>query len=239
MTENDRWADVDAYLEANLLSPDPVLEECLKSCAAAGLPHIQVSPTQGKLLQLIAQALGARRVLEVGTLGGYSGIWLTRAIPPDGRLITLELEPKHAEVARANFARAGLEGMVEVRVGPARASLERLKAEKPEPFDLVFIDADKPNTRRYFDSVLELTRPGSIILVDNVVRQGELANPMNPDASVRGMREFVSALAGDRRVSATVIQTVGAKGYDGFLLARVEGACRQNPAPSVRRSAKK
>lgn len=219
----DRWAEVDAYLTSNLLVPDPVLEECLRSSAEAGLPGIQVSPTQGKLLYLIAKAQGARRILEVGTLGGYSAIWLGRALPPDGRLVTLELEPRHAGVARANLARAGLERVVEVRVGPALQSLEQLASEKPEPFDLFFIDADKPNTRRYFEGILGLSRPGSLIVVDNVVRKGELANAATVDPNVRGMREFVEALKSASGVSATGIQTVGTKGYDGFVLARVEG----------------
>jgi len=217
----ETWTAVDDFFERQLISTDPVLEETLRSSAAAGLPSIQVSPTQGKLLHLLAQASGARRILEIGTLGGYSTTWLARALPADGRLLSLELDPRHAEVARANLARAGLVGKVEVRVGPALESLSRLVAENGTPFDLVFIDADKPNTRAYFDRALQLTRPGALLVVDNVVRKGELANPSSDDPNVRGMREFVESLRAERRVRATGIQTVGRKGYDGFVLARV------------------
>ena len=218
----DPWTAVDAFVEEKLLPADPVLEEALRSSAAAALPSIQVSPTQGKLLHLLAKAQGARRILEVGTLGGYSTIWLGRALPADGRLLTLELDPRHADVARRNIASAGLQEKVEVRLGPALETLPKLLVERPEPFDLVFIDADKPNTRRYFDWAVRLSRPGSLIVVDNVVRKGELANPSSDDPNVRGMRELLEALSSDPRVSATAIQTVGTKGHDGFLLARVE-----------------
>ncbi|HXQ79124.1 MAG TPA: O-methyltransferase [Thermoplasmata archaeon] len=218
----DPWTAVDDYFEGELLESDPVLEETLRSSDAAGLPDIQVSPTQGKLLHLLAKSVRARRILEIGTLGGYSSTWLARALPSGGKLVTLELSPKHAEVARANLARAGLSEKVEVRVGPALETLPKLLAEKTPPFDLVFVDADKPNTRAYFDWAIRLTRPGALIVVDNVVRKGELANAASDDANVRGMRELVEALRSDRRVSATGIQTVGRKGYDGFLLARVE-----------------
>jgi len=218
----DPWTAVDAFVEEKLLPADPVLEEALRSSAAAALPSIQVSPTQGKLLHLLAKAQGARRILEVGTLGGYSTIWLGRALPADGRLLTLELDPRHAEIARSNIARAGLQEKVEVRLGPALETLPKLLVERPEPFDFVFIDADKPNTRRYFDWAVRLSRPGSLIVVDNVVRKGELANPSSDDPNVRGMRELLEALSSDPRVSATAIQTVGTKGHDGFLLARVE-----------------
>jgi predicted O-methyltransferase YrrM len=220
VTEN-AWTDVDDYFEGRLLAADPVLEDGLRASAAAGLPSIQVSPSQGKLLHLLAKATGAQRVLEIGTLGGYSTTWLGRALPADGRLISLELNPKHAEVARANLARAGLSGKVEVRVGPALESLSKLLAEQPAPFDFVFIDADKPSTRAYFDWSLRLTRPGALILVDDVVRQGKLADATNEDPNVRGMREFIEALRTERRVTATGIQTVGRKGYDGFVLAWV------------------
>jgi predicted O-methyltransferase YrrM len=212
---------VDAYLEEKLLPADPVLEEALRSSAAAGLPNIQVSPTQGKLLYLLAKALGARRVLEIGALGGYSTIWLARALPKDGRLVTLEVEAKHAEVASANIARAGLQDRVEIRLGRALETLPKILAEKRGPFDLFFLDADKANTRAYFEWTLKLSRPGSLIVVDNVVRRGELADASSPSPDVRGMREFLDALASDSRVSATGIQTVGRKGYDGFVLARV------------------
>ncbi|MGA8711288.1 MAG: O-methyltransferase [Thermoplasmata archaeon] len=217
----DTWTAVDAYFEEKLLPADPVLEEVLRSTAAAGLPSIQVSPTQGKLLHLLARSQGARRILEIGTLGGYSSIWLARALPADGRLVTLELDPAHAQVARANFARAGLGEKIELRLGPALESLPKLFEEKRGPFDLSFIDADKPNTRAYFEWSLKLSRPGALIVVDNVVRKGELANASSVDANVRGMRNLLDALTAERRVSATGIQTVGSKGYDGFVLARV------------------
>jgi len=217
----DLWTAVDAYLEEKLLPADPVLEEALRSSAAAGLPNIQVSPTQGKLLYLLAKALGARRVLEIGALGGYSTIWLARALPKDGRLVTLEVEAKHAEVASANIARAGLQDRVEIRLGRALETLPKILAEKRGPFDLFFLDADKANTRAYFEWTLKLSRPGSLIVVDNVVRRGELADASSPSPDVLGMREFLDALASDSRVSATGIQTVGRKGYDGFVLARV------------------
>ena len=217
----DQWTLVDEYLEEKLVPADPVLAEVLRSSAAAGLPDIQVSPTQGKLLHLLAKTLGARRVLEIGTLGGYSTIWLARALPKDGRLVTLEVEAKHAEVASANIARAGLQDRVEIRLGRALETLPKILAEKLGPFDLFFLDADKANTRAYFEWTLKLSRPGSLIVVDNVVRRGELADASSPSPDVRGMREFLDALASDSRVSATGIQTVGRKGYDGFVLARV------------------
>lgn len=215
------WEEVDRYFESALLPADPVLDECLRSSAAAGLPDIQVSPPQGMLLHLLARAFRARRILEVGTLGGYSGICLARALPADGRLLTLELEPKHADVARKNFERAGVSGKVEIRLGPARVSMEQLVADRPEPFDLVFLDADKQNTWAYFQGALRITRPGSVIVVDNVVRHGGLVDAKSADPNVVGMREMVDALAHEPRVRATGIQTVGGKGYDGFVLALV------------------
>jgi predicted O-methyltransferase YrrM len=221
MTEPS-WERVDAFFESHLVPPDPVLEACLRASEAARLPSIQVSPSQGKLLHLLARAIGARRILEVGTLGGYSTIWLARALPEDGHLISLELDPRHAEVARANLRRAGLESRVEVRVGPAIESLPKLAEEGGAPFDLVFIDADKPSTRAYFEWAERLSRPGALIVVDNVVRRGELANAASADPNVLGMRAFVESLTNDPAVTATGIQTVGRKGYDGFLLARVE-----------------
>ncbi len=217
----DPWTAVDTYFEEKLLPSDPVLEEALRASEAGGLPSIQVSPTQGKLLHLLAKAQGVRTILEVGTLGGYSTIWLGRALPKGGRLLTLEVDPKHAKVARANLARAGLESKVEVLLGPALETLPKLLSEHRGPFDFVFLDADKPNTRAYFDWAVRLSRAGSLIVVDNVVRKGELANAASDDPNVRGMRAFLEALASDRRVSATGIQTVGTKGYDGFVLARV------------------
>jgi predicted O-methyltransferase YrrM len=222
----DRWAAVDRYLTDLLVGPDPALAAALEASAAAGLPAINVSPPQGKLLHLLARALGARNILEVGTLGGYSTIWLGRALPPGGRLVTLESEPQHAEVARANLARAGLSGVVELRLGPAADTLPRLAAEGRGPFDLVFIDADKPNTPAYFTWALKLTRKGSVIVVDNVVRRGGLADAASADEDVRGMRRFLETAAAEPRVSTTAIQTVGGKGYDGFavVLVTADGA---------------
>ena len=216
---------MDRYINDRLVGSDPVLEEALKTSATAGLPPIAVSPSQGKLLHLLARALGAHRILELGTLGGYSTIWLGRALPPSGRLVTLEADPRYAELARANIARAGLAELVELRVGPALETLPVLAAEAPDPFDLVFIDADKKSTPEYFEWALELTRPGSVIVTDNVIRDGALIDTGNQDPTVLGGRRFHELLAADRlgdaRVSATTIQTVGSKGYDGFTLALV------------------
>lgn len=233
----DPWAAVDTYLEANLIPTDPVLEETLRSSAAAGLPDIQVTASQGKLLYLLAKSLGAKRILEIGTLGGYSTIWLARALPSGGRLVTLDVNPTHVEVARANLARAGLSGKVELRLGPAAETLPKLLAEQQGPFDLVFIDADKPSTRAYFDWALRLSRPGSLIVVDNVVRHGKLAEAASEDPNVRGMRAFVEALRTEPRVSATGIQTVSRKGYDGFILARVVDPV-EGTVPGPRRTAR-
>jgi predicted O-methyltransferase YrrM len=219
------WTAVDGYIGERLIGSDPALDAAVRASAEAGLPAIAVSPSQGKLLHLLARALGIRTVLELGTLGGYSTIWLGRALPPDGRLVTLEAEAKYAEVARANIARAGLGDLVELRLGPALDTLPELAAEGPEPFDLVFIDADKQNTPEYFQWALELTRPGSVIVTDNVIRDGALIDTRNEDPVVLGGRRFHELLAADRRgeqrVSATTIQTVGSKGYDGFTLALV------------------
>jgi len=221
----ERWTAVDRYINDRLVGSDPVLEEALKTSATAGLPPIAVSPSQGKLLHLLARALGAHRILELGTLGGYSTIWLGRALPPSGRLVTLEADPRYAELARANIARAGLAELVELRVGPALETPPVLAAEAPDPFDLVFIDADKKSTPEYFEWALELTRPGSVIVTDNVIRDGALIDTGNQDPTVLGGRRFHELLAADRlgdaRVSATTIQTVGSKGYDGFTLALV------------------
>lgn len=211
------WRDVDTYFGGLLVGPDTALDAALESNAAAGLPAIDVSPALGKLLQLLASSIGARRILEVGTLGGYSTIWLARALPPDGRLVTCELDPKHVAVARENLARAGLDGIVEVVEGPAVETL----ASVAGPFDLVFIDADKPSTPEYFAHALRLGRPGTMIIVDNVVRRGSVIDAGSDDAAVRGTRRFAEMLAAEERVSATVIQTVGSKGHDGFALAVV------------------
>jgi predicted O-methyltransferase YrrM len=216
------WHEVDEYIEARLVPADPVLEATLQTSAEAGLPAISLTPALGKLLHLIARIQGARRVLEVGTLGGYSTIWLARALPQDGELVTLELNPRYAEVATANAERAGLAGLIEIEVGPALESLNALLAAGVAPFDLVFIDADKQSTPEYFQLALELTRPGSVIVTDNVVRDGALADPDTREPGALGMRRFHELLAAEARVSATTVQTVGSKGYDGFTLARVE-----------------
>jgi predicted O-methyltransferase YrrM len=218
----DQWTAVDRYINDLFIPPDPVLEAALKASAEAGLPSIQVTPSQGKLLAILAQSIGARTILEIGTLGAYSTIWLGRALPPGGRLVTLEVNPKHGVVARANLARAGLSEVVELRLGPALESLPQLVKEKRGPFDLVFIDADKPNTMEYLAWALKLTRPGSLIITDNVVRQGALIDAKSEDENVQGMRRFSETLAAEARVSATVLQTVGSKGYDGFAIALVK-----------------
>jgi len=210
------WNDVDAYLTDLLVGDDPALAQTLRANAAAGLPAIDVSPPQGKLLHLLARAFGARRVLEVGTLGGYSTIWLARALPVDGELVSLELDPTHAAVARENLAAAGIAAVVRVIDGPAAETLPRLTG----PFDLVFIDADKPPNPTYFTEALRLTRPGGVIILDNVVRGGAVLDP-DGDASVRGTRTALEMMAAEPRVSATAIQTVGGKGHDGFALAVV------------------
>ena len=217
----EQWTAIDQFVGGLLLSSDPVLEAALVSSEKAGLPPIQVSPCQGKLLQLLAQILGARSILEIGTLGGYSTIWLARALPPGGRLITLEVDPKHAHVARANFERAALSAVIDLRVGPAIEALPQLEAEGKGPFDLIFIDADKPSTPDYFVWALKLSRPGTLIIVDNVIRKGALLEEASTDPNVHGMRRFLHLLGAEPRISATVIQTVGSKGYDGFALARV------------------
>ncbi len=215
------WKRVDDYIVDTLLLDDPALGGALKSSNAAGLPAIAVTPAQGKFLQLLAEMMRARSVLEIGTLGGYSTICLARALPPDGRVITLEVDANHAEVARKNFGRAGLQGMIDLRLGNALDTLPLLVAEQSGPFDLIFIDADKPNIPAYFDWAMKLAHPGSVIIVDNVVRDGEVANGRSKDESVRGVRRFMQQMGQDPRVSSTALQTVGAKGYDGFAIARV------------------
>src|SRR6185437_10847643 len=215
------WKSVDDYLAEKLLPEDPALKGAIERNTAEGLPAIDVSALQGRFLYLLARLHGARRILEIGTLGGYSTICLARALPADGKLISLELEEKHARVARQNIIAAGLTERVEIRVGPALESLTRLQAEKAGPFDFVFIDADKPNTGPYFERAMEMCRSGSVIIADNVVRKGLLADAMSKDANVQGMRRFIDTVAKDRRVEATTLQTVGAKGYDGFTLIRV------------------
>jgi predicted O-methyltransferase YrrM len=206
----------------NLIPRDLALEDALRENAAAGLPTIDVAPNQGKMLHLLARIQGARRILEIGTLGGYSTIWLARALPSDGKLVTLEAEPKHADVARENIKRAGLSAIVELRLGPALDSLAQLHQEGTPPFDLIFIDADKPNNPGYLERSLRLSRPGTIIILDNVVREGAVIDPQNADPSVRGVRRFFEMIAADSRIDATALQTVGTKGYDGFVLAVVK-----------------
>jgi predicted O-methyltransferase YrrM len=216
----DQWTAVDRYFTDMLFERDPALDEALRASAAAGLPPIAVSAAQGKFLHLLARAMNARRILEIGTLGGYSTIWLGRALPPDGRLVTLEFEPKHAEVARANLARAGLAGVVEVMVGNALDTLPGLVGGGP--FDLTFIDADKPGYPAYLPWAVKLARPGSLIVADNVVRKGAVTDASSSDANVQGVRRFTELLAAEGRLSATVLQTVGTKGYDGMVVALVK-----------------
>jgi predicted O-methyltransferase YrrM len=208
-------------LSSTLFGSDPVLEATLAASELAGLPAIAVSATQGQFLSLLARSLGARRILELGTLGGYSTIWLGRGLAPGGRLVSAELEPRHAEVARANIALAGLDDRVEVRVGPAAATLRALAEEGGEPFDLVFIDADKQGYPEYFTLIMALVRVGSVIIADNVVRDGEVANGDTKNSAARGVREFLSLVGEEPRVAATAIQTVGVKGYDGFAFVSV------------------
>jgi predicted O-methyltransferase YrrM len=211
-----QWTAVDAYMTGALLAPDPALDAALADSAAAGLPAINVAPNQGKLLQMLAEMVGARRILEIGTLGGYSTIWLARALPSDGELVTLEYEAKHAEVARRNIARAGLAARVEVKVGAGVDLLPTLAG----PFDFAFIDADKASNPDYFAGALKLSRPGGVIVVDNVVRGGSVVDP-GGDANIQGIRRMNEMIAAEPRVSATAVQTVGSKGWDGFCLIRV------------------
>lgn len=220
MTTAD-WADVDRYLVETLVGDED--SGTLRANAEAGLPAIDVSPPQGKFLYLLGKSVRARRVLEIGTLGGYSTTWLARAVGKSGRVVTLEFEPLHAEVARENLDRAGVGDRVEIRVGAALDSLPELEAERPEPFDLVFIDADKVNNANYVRWALRLTRPGSVIVVDNVVRNGGIADAESPDAAVRASREAIEFIAAEPRLDGTVVQTVGGKGWDGFAYAVVVG----------------
>ncbi len=219
--QKERWNVVDRYL-ADLLVPwDPALEAALRASAAAGLPPHDVTPNQGRLLELLARVNGARTILELGTLGGYSTIWLARALPSGGRLITLEADPRYAEVARSNIARAGLAEVVDVRLGPALETLPQIAAEGRAPFDLIFLDADKASNPEYFAWALQLSRRGTLIVADNVVRAGAVVDSASGDPTIRGVRRFLELLAAETRVSATAIQTVGSKGYDGFAVALV------------------
>ena len=217
------WAAVDDYFEQRLVHPDRALDAALESSDAAGLPSISVTASQGKLLHLIARTQNARRILEIGTLGGYSTIWLARAVGPGGRVITLEINPTHADVARRNVERAGVADRVEIRVAPAAESLAKLIAEHVEPFDLVFIDADKPSGAAYFEASLQLARVGTVIVVDNVVRKGAVAAGGPGDENVEGSRAVTELVGRTPGVEATAIQTVGTKGYDGFIFAVVTG----------------
>ncbi|MDG3013925.1 O-methyltransferase [Speluncibacter jeojiensis] len=219
---DEAWGRVDEFLGATLIPEDPALAEVHRSNARAGLPPIDVAPNQGKLLNLLAQLAGARRVLEVGTLGGYSTIWLARALPPDGRLITLEIDPRHAEVARANVDHADVGERVEIRVGAALQSLAALADENAEAFDLVFIDADKQNNAAYVRAALGMSHPGTVIVVDNVVRGGAILDAQ-PDPTAAGSREVLELLGAEPSLDATALQTVGAKGWDGLAIARVRG----------------
>ncbi|MHB8378386.1 MAG: O-methyltransferase [Acidimicrobiales bacterium] len=215
------WTNVDSYLVSLLSLSDVTLDEALNASAAAGLPPINVAPNQGKLLELLAKSHGARRILEIGTLGGYSTIWLARSLPRGGHLISLELESKHADVARSNIDRAGLGALVEIRVGPAASSLRDMIGEEVEPFDFIFIDADKEGYPEYLVLALELSRVGTVIIADNVVRAGEIIDPHTEDERVRAVRTFLEHVALEDRVEATTVQTVGSKGYDGFAMLLV------------------
>jgi predicted O-methyltransferase YrrM len=221
MNSETRWAEVDGYVTDLLVKPETALEEALALSAAAGLPAINVSAPQGKFLHLIARAIGAKRILEVGTLGGYSTIWLARALPDDGKLVTLEFEHKHAEVARRNMTRAGLDRKVELRVGPANESMAALSSEGAAPFDLIFIDANKEGYPEYLLLAMKLARVGSLIVADNIIRKGEVIDANSSDERVQGVRRFNELVAAEPRLSATAIQTVGSKGYDGFTIALV------------------
>jgi predicted O-methyltransferase YrrM len=220
---NELWSNVDGYIADLFIAADPVLAAALADSVAAGLPAIAVAPHEGKFLMLLARALGARRILEIGTLGGYSTIWLGRALPNEGRLITLEYNQKHADVAQRNIARAGLADRVQIRVGRAIETLPQLVAERAGPFDFIFIDADKEGYVDYLDWSLELSRPGTLIVADNVIREGKVLDAETEDPFVQGVRRYNEAVAADPRVIATAIQTVGSKGHDGLAIALVTG----------------
>ncbi len=223
-SKDTNWDAIDAYIAENFLDDDPALDATLAASEAAGLPAIQVAPLQGKLLMMLATAISARRILEIGTLGGYSTIWLARGLAEGGRVVTLDVNPDYAEVARSNIANAGLADRVEVRVGKALDTLAQIEAEGAGPFDLIFIDADKPNTPDYFDWAVKLARPGSLIVVDNVVREGAVLAAQSENVHVKGLRGFYARAAADPRVTATAFQTVGTKGHDGLAIVLVTGA---------------
>lgn len=220
-TQDRNWDAIDAYIAENLLDDDPALAAALAASEAAGLPTIHVAPLQGKLLMMLAATMGARKILEIGTLGGYSTIWLARGLADGGHVVTLELNPDYAAVARANIANAGLADRVEVRIGTALDALAALDAEGAGPFDLVFIDADKPSTPDYFDWAVKLARKGTLIVVDNVVREGAILAAQSDSKHVKGLRGFYARVAADPRVTATALQTVGNKGHDGLALVLV------------------
>jgi predicted O-methyltransferase YrrM len=219
MANDPKWTAVDGYINGLLNSPDSSLDAALADSEAAGLPSINVAANQGKFLHLLARLAGAKRILEIGTLGGYSTIWLARALPPDGKLITLEADPNHAKVARSNLARAGVAERVQLYFGKALETLPSLAGDAP--FDFIFVDADKQNNAAYLDWAIRLSRPGSVIIVDNVIRSGDIVDANSSDDRVTGTRRFFEAFAKDKRVTGTAIQTVGAKGYDGFAIAIV------------------
>lgn len=221
MTQDDKWIAIDDYIVETFLEDDPVLDAAQAACDAAGLPKIQVAPLQGKFLMMLARALSARNILEVGTLGGYSTIWLARGLSEGGHVTTLELDPRHAEIARSNFENAGLADRITVRVGPALETMAALQAEDAGPFDLIFIDADKPSTPDYFDAAVKLARAGSLIVVDNVVREGAILAAQSDNKHVKGLRAFYARAAADPRVTATAFQTVGHKGHDGLAIVQV------------------
>jgi len=216
------WTAVDDYIVSSLFEADPALDAVLAANRDQGLPAIDVSAAQGKLLSLLVRIRGAKKVLEIGTLGGYSTIWMARGLPAGGRIVTLELDPHHAEVARSNFERAGVSDKVDLRIGPALKSLAALESENAGPFDLIFIDADKPNNPNYLDWAMRLSRPGGVIVCDNVIRDGAVVHEDSGDANVEGARAAFSFIGGERRLDSTAIQTVGAKGYDGFAIAIVK-----------------
>ena len=221
MSQEQQWTAVDRYITDLLVPADPALDAALAASAAGGLPAINVAPNQGKFLALLAQLQKARSILEIGTLGGYSTIWLARALPAGGRLVTLEADPAHAKVARANIENAGLAGVVDLRLGPALETLPQIAAEGLGPFDFIFIDADKPAYPEYFAWAMKLSKRGSLIIADNIVRKGAVIEPNHEDPRVHGVRRFNELVAAEARVSATAIQTVGSKGYDGFVMAIV------------------
>lgn len=216
-----QWIAMDDYLTSRLLPPDATLDAALQASAAAGLPSINVAPNQGKLLHLLAKLRGARRILELGTLGGYSTIWLARALPVDGRLVSLEADQDYAQIARANVERAGVAGVVSIEVGAAAQTLEKLVAENAEPFDMIFLDADKKSYPEYLRLSLQLSRPGTLIVGDNVIRRGRIADLASTDPDVIGLHEFFRLLATNPRLDSTAVQTVGSKGWDGFSMSIV------------------